>query len=174
MPPGWDGVETTRRIREVDKYIEIVLMTAYTNKPLSDIVRNIKLLHKLLYVRKPFAREEIQQMTISLVEKWNIERELAHTNQKLENSMKMLQKELEHALAKMFVGFLPICAECKKIRDDSGEWNQIDVYIQNHTETKFTYGICPECRDKLYPELRKKDDLPADKVTYDQEKKAKG
>jgi len=153
MPPGWDGVETTRKIREIDKDIEIVVMTAYTNKPLSDIVSNIELLHKLLYVRKPFAREEIQQMTISLVEKWNVERELAERNRQLALSEKALQEQLEDALARILSGFLPICAECKKIRNDHGNWDQIDVYLQSRTYTKFTYGICPECRKKLYPEL---------------------
>lgn len=153
MPPGWDGVETTRKIRELDKDIGIVIMTAYSSKPLSEIVRNIDLLHKLLYIRKPFAREEIQQMTISLVEKWNVERELAIKTERLARSEIMLKEQLKDALAKMLAGFLPICAECKKIRDENGSWTQIDVYIQNHTNTKFTYGICPECKPKLYPEL---------------------
>lgn len=146
MPPGWDGVKTTYKIREIDKDIEIVIMTAYTNKPLSEIIRNIELLHKLLYVRKPFAREEIQQMTISLVEKWNVAKEL-------ERSQQLLREQLDDALAKMLGGLLPICAECKKIRDEDGDWDRIDVYIQNHTNAKFTYGICPECTERLYPEL---------------------
>jgi CheY-like chemotaxis protein len=153
MPPGWDGVETTSKIREFDKDIEIVIMTAYSSRPLSEIVRNIDLLHKLLYIRKPFAREEIQQMTISLVEKWNVERELAITNERLARREVILKEQLEDALTKMLSGFLPICAGCKKIREESGQWTQIDVYIQNHTDTKFTYGICPECKSNLYPEL---------------------
>ncbi|HGE71411.1 TPA: response regulator [Candidatus Poribacteria bacterium] len=153
MPPGWDGIETTRRIREIDKDVEVVIITAYNEKPLSEIVNNIGLLHKLLYIRKPFAREEIQQITISLVEKWNVEKELAEKNRQLEISEQMLRKELKDALAKMLNGFLPICAECKKIRDDNGVWNQIDTYIQKHTGTKFTYSICPECTEKLYPTL---------------------
>ena len=153
MPPGWDGIDTTCKIREIDKHIEIVIMTAYTSKPLSEIVHNIELLHKLLYVRKPFAREEIQQMTISLVEKWNVESELAEKNRQLAHNEQKLQQQLEDAVAKMLRGLLPICSGCKKIRDEDGEWNQIDVYIQNHTDAQFTYGICPECRKRLYPEL---------------------
>ena len=95
MPPGWDGVETTRKIREIDKSIEIVIMTAYTDKPLSEIIHDMELLHKLLYIRKPFAREEIQQMTISLAEKWNAERELAGKNQQLALSKQTLEAVLD-------------------------------------------------------------------------------
>lgn len=95
MPPGIDGVETTRRIRQIDKNIEIVIMTAYTDKPLSEIVRDMELLHKLLYIRKPFAREEIQQMTLSLVEKWNVEKELAENRQQLALSNQRLESVLD-------------------------------------------------------------------------------
>jgi CheY-like chemotaxis protein len=165
MPPGWDGVKTTSRIREIDRDIEIVIMTAYTSKPLSDIISNIELLHKLLYVRKPFAREEIQQMVIALVEKWNVERELAEKNRQLEHNQQLLREELNDALAKMLGGFLPICAECKKIRDEDDNWDRIDVYIQNRTNARFTYGICPECLTRLYPELYEDEaELPLSKT----------
>jgi len=153
MPPGWDGIKTTYKIREIDKELEIVIMTAYTSKPLSEIISNIELLHKLLYVRKPFAREEIQQMTISLAEKWNVERELAERNEQLACSEQLLRRKLENAVAKVLGGYLPICAECKDIRDEDGSWSKIDVYIQKHTDAKITYGICPECKERLYPEL---------------------
>ena len=75
MPPGMDGIETIRRIRKFEKNLEIVIMTAYTDKPLHEIVKNMELLHKLLYIRKPVGRVEIQQLTLSLVERWNVERE---------------------------------------------------------------------------------------------------
>jgi PAS domain S-box-containing protein len=48
-------------------------------------------------------------------------------------------------------GLLPICASCKNIRDDKGYWNQIEVYIRDHSEAEFSHSICPECVKKLYP-----------------------
>ena len=51
-------------------------------------------------------------------------------------------------------GMLPICSSCKKIRDDKGYWNQIEVYIKDHSDAEFSHGICPECIKKLYPNFR--------------------
>jgi len=62
-----------------------------------------------------------------------------------------LKKALEEI--KTLSGFLPICASCKKIRDDKGYWNQIEVYISEHSEAEFSHGICPECAQKLYPDI---------------------
>ena len=50
-------------------------------------------------------------------------------------------------------GLLPICSSCKRIRDDSGYWEQVEVYIQKHSNADFTHGICPECAGRLYPEF---------------------
>jgi hypothetical protein len=63
--------------------------------------------------------------------------------------------ELQKALKKVktLSGFLPICASCKKIRDDQGYWNQIEAYISEHSEAEFSHGICPECAQKLYPDI---------------------
>ena len=62
--------------------------------------------------------------------------------------------ELHQALnqVKTLHGIVPICANCKKIRDDQGYWNQVEVYVRDHTEAKFSHGICPECMEKLYPQ----------------------
>ena len=91
MPPGTDGVETVRQIRQFEQDIEIVIMTAYSDKTLPEIVNDMELLHKLLYIRKPFSREEIQQITLSLTGKWNIEQELAKYRRELEDSNRQLE-----------------------------------------------------------------------------------
>jgi DNA-binding NtrC family response regulator len=62
--------------------------------------------------------------------------------------------ELRQALAKVkqLSGLLPMCASCKKIRDDKGYWNQLEAYISEHSEADFSHGICPDCVKKHYPE----------------------
>lgn len=63
--------------------------------------------------------------------------------------------ELTKALAEVrtLSGLLPICASCKKIRDDSGYWEQIEEYITERSDAQFSHGICPECMKKLYPNI---------------------
>jgi hypothetical protein len=62
--------------------------------------------------------------------------------------------QLEQALGevKKLSGLLPICASCKKVRDDGGYWQQIEAYVRDHSEADFSHGICPECYQRLYPE----------------------
>ena len=63
--------------------------------------------------------------------------------------------DLEKALEKVqqLKGLIPICAECKRIRDDQGYWNKLETYLQQHSEARFSHGLCPECAAKLYPDL---------------------
>ncbi|MBI2015862.1 MAG: hypothetical protein HYS77_10050, partial [Candidatus Rokubacteria bacterium] len=67
-------------------------------------------------------------------------------------------RELEEALArvKQLQGLLPICSYCKKVRDDQNYWQQVEIYIEGHSDAQFTHGICPECREKyVEPELER-------------------
>jgi PAS domain S-box-containing protein len=72
-----------------------------------------------------------------------------------EEEREKLISKLQGALSKvkMLSGLLPICASCKKIRDDKGYWGQIESYIRDHSEAEFSHGICPECMKKLYPDF---------------------
>jgi hypothetical protein len=71
---------------------------------------------------------------------------------RIEEEREKLVGELQKALSevKKLSGFLPICASCKKIRDDKGYWRQIEAYIRDHSEAEFSHGLCPDCAKKLY------------------------
>jgi signal transduction histidine kinase len=83
------------------------------------------------------------------------EAEVEQYRQNLERLVEKRTEELQLAQSKIKIlkGFLPICANCKKIRDDKGTWNQIESYIRDHSEAEFSHGICPVCAKDLYPDL---------------------
>jgi len=91
-----------------------------------------------------------------------VELSLAHheieRRKKVEKEKEGLIRELQQALSevKILRGFLPICASCKKIRDDEGYWHQIEAYIQAHTEAVFSHSICPACAEQLYPGFKRR------------------
>ncbi len=87
---------------------------------------------------------------------------LRQSHDHLEERVRSRTVELENANARLVAvlnevktlkGMLPICANCKKVRDDSGYWNKIEDYIRDHSEAEFSHGICPECFRKLYPDM---------------------
>ena len=83
-------------------------------------------------------------------------RDLSDANRALERDIvkrKKVEAELREALAevKTLSGLLPICANCKQIRDDKGYWSSVEKYVSSHSEAEFTHGICPDCLVKLYP-----------------------
>ena len=71
---------------------------------------------------------------------------------KVEKALLNERNELQKALSeiKTLSGLLPICASCKKIRDDKGYWNQLELYIRDHSEAEFSHSICPKCKKELY------------------------
>ena len=80
------------------------------------------------------------------------EAELVKHREHLEELVKARTAELEESLArvKTLSGLVPICSACKKIRDDQGFWNQVDTYIEQHSEALFSHGLCPDCTHDLY------------------------
>jgi PAS domain S-box-containing protein len=77
-----------------------------------------------------------------------------NSRKQAEVEKELLIDELQRAMAevKTLSGFLPICSGCKKIRDDKGYWNQIEAYLRDNSEARFSHSLCPECAKKLYPE----------------------
>jgi GAF domain-containing protein len=70
-----------------------------------------------------------------------------------EREREHLREHLQRALGRILSGLLPICASCKRIRDEEGAWHQLEEYLHHHSEVRFTHGLCPECTRTLYPEL---------------------
>lgn len=85
-----------------------------------------------------------------------------------ETQLRLQNERLRDAISEIhrLRGILPICAACKKIRDDNGYWHQVEVYIRDHSEADFSHSICPDCMKKLYPEYQPGEDgvegIPAD------------
>ncbi|MBF0266549.1 MAG: response regulator [Gammaproteobacteria bacterium] len=76
MPPGWDGVRTAKEVRKLDQYIEIIVVTAFADSSISEIVHKVGFTDRLLYLKKPFDDEEILQLADSLSMRWNLERKV--------------------------------------------------------------------------------------------------
>lgn len=95
-------------------------------------------------------RDDTGEMTHYIAIKENITEE-----KRLQAERETLISDLQTALqeVKALSGLLPICASCKSIRNDRGYWHSIETYIEAHSKATFSHGICPECIQKLYPEI---------------------
>lgn len=169
MPPGWDGVETIARIWQSYPEIQIVVCTAYSDYSWEAMRAKVGQPDSLLVLKKPFDNVEVQQMAHALTEKWRLHQgmklQMDHLEKLVQDRTKVLQEtnialeatnhELKRAMAKVktLEGLLPICAHCKKIRDEKGTWNQIELFIRDRSEAKFSHGICPTCIEQLYPQF---------------------
>ena len=91
---------------------------------------------------KPFDPDELQARI-------QVGARVVDLQQALANRLSQLEQATSQI--KQLHGILPICANCKKIRDGEGSWNQIEHYIQSHSDAEFSHGICPTCAKVLYP-----------------------
>lgn len=84
------------------------------------------------------------------------ERKLHAANQQLAEQVQQLTQAMQEI--KTLQGIVPICASCKRIRDDAGYWNQVEDYVRDHTDATFSHGICPQCAKELYAQFLKPDE----------------
>jgi DNA-binding NtrC family response regulator len=146
--PGLNGIELLQLVREVNQYIEVIVITAF-----GTIKTAVEAMQKGAFT---FVTKPVDLGSLAIHIERAMERKLLHfEKERLKEERENLIAELHEAIEKIKVldGLVPICANCKKIRDDKGYWNQIEQYITKHSSAKFTHGICPECVDKLYPGL---------------------
>jgi DNA-binding response OmpR family regulator len=141
MLPDIDGVEICRRIRaQHQRPVYIIMLTARTGG--KDLVEGLQA-GADDYVSKPFDPEEMKARLQVGVRVATLEQALAARVAELEEALEQVQ-QLE--------GLLPICAYCKKIRDDGQYWRQVDEYIAHHTKVRFSHGICPDCMERVLRE----------------------
>jgi len=106
------------------------------------------MLKRLRYTMDIERRVKLQAQTNELLKNEIAERKKAH--EELDKTIANLQLALDEI--KTLRGILPICSFCKKIRNDKGYWEQVDVYIHRHSQADISHGICPDCQQKHYPE----------------------
>lgn len=104
------------------------------------------------YISKPFQTEEVLARVKTHLTLRALQKDLEEKNTRLQE----LNKDLQDALneIKTLRGIIPICASCKKIRDDDNSWQMLEKYISEHSEAQFSHGICPDCAKKLYPDMK--------------------
>ena len=144
LMPGMDGVDVCRAVRESreDQPLYVLLLTVKTER--ADTLEALGA-GADDFLSKPFDYEELR-----------VRLEVGKRVIGLQESLQRRARELQEALdqIKTLSGLLPICAGCRKIRDDTGYWLQVESYLGDRLDVKFTHGLCPDCSHMLYPEYR--------------------
>jgi len=165
MMPGMDGFEVCRQLKGEDRtrHIPIIFITAKTEK--EDIIQGFDA-GAVDYVTKPFNAAELSARIQTHLELkrskeviQNQAEELTWTNKRLMKKNQKLERALEEI--ETLKGLLPVCSNCKKIRNTNADtkkqssWISLEAYLHEHTAAEVTHSICPHCMAELYPELIK-------------------
>ncbi|MBI4914068.1 MAG: PleD family two-component system response regulator [Acidobacteria bacterium] len=143
LMPDMDGYQVLSHLRTLPggREVPVIFLTARTE--LTDIVEGLEQ-GAADYVGKPFSGAELKA------------RVRAHLGAKLARDRERgLIADLRNALAKVkqLSGLIPICAQCKKVRNDQGFWQQVEDYISRHTDALFSHSLCPDCVPVYFPDL---------------------
>ena len=151
--PVLDGIEMSKEIKLLDKNSKIILTTAHSDA--SILLDSIEVgVDK--YLLKPLDMEVLYSALDQCAETVTLERKIQQQYREKDELIARLQEALDNV--KKLSGLIPICSNCKKIRNDEGYWKQIEGYISEHSEARFSHGICPDCAKKIYSEFLK--DVP--------------
>ncbi len=144
--PGMNGIEASRQITESHP-TPIVVLTAYDTP---DLVKQASEAGVGAYLIKPPNAQDMDRAILIAMARFEDMQALRRLNLELQTRNKALEQALIEV--KQLSGLLPICASCKQIRDDEGDWHQIEAYIKEHSEAEFSHGLCPDCLRRLYPD----------------------
>jgi phosphoserine phosphatase RsbU/P len=142
MMPEMNGLEVVCRVRALptNRPPHLIMLTTKSDK--DDIIAGLEA-GANDYLAKPFHVGELRARI-------EVGRRMVEMQAALADKIEELRQAFDQI--KTLRGIVPICAGCKQIRDDRGYWNQVEVYVRDHTEAQFSHGICPDCMKKLYPD----------------------
>ena len=150
MMPGVDGLEACRRIIATEwlQDIPIIVITVKTGE--QDLLAAFAA-GAMDYIRKPVNPVELVARVSSALTL----RAERNTRKAREQELRLRTQELEQALrdVKVLRKLIPICANCKRVRTDAGDWQQLEEYIRCHAEVEFSHGICQVCMKAVYPDV---------------------
>jgi YesN/AraC family two-component response regulator len=142
--PEMNGIEATKIIQE-NCPTPVIILTAYES---SELIDEASEAGASAYLIKPLKKSLIKQSIAIALARHNDIMKIRRLNKELSTKIEELKKAIVEI--KTLRGIIPICASCKKIRDDNGYWREVSNYISIHTEAEFSHGICPDCIKKLY------------------------
>jgi response regulator RpfG family c-di-GMP phosphodiesterase len=148
LMPEQDGVETCRQIKRCAHLEDIPVIMVTAKSDLSNLQEAFAA-GAMDFISKPVNSVELlARVSSALLLKQEMDR---RKNRELD--LRRSNEELQQALkeVKVLRGLIPICASCKKIRNDGGFWQQIEEYLAEHSEAEFSHGLCQPCIKKLYP-----------------------
>jgi PleD family two-component response regulator len=150
MMPDMNGFEVCAQLKSDARTRDIPVIFISALDETSDKVRAFDE-GGVDYITKPFEAGEV----LARVNTHLTIRNLQKTLQAQNNELQQKNKELQQALGSVntLSGLLPICAHCKKIRDDAGYWQDVEIYIRDHSDAVLSHGLCPDCIVDLYPEM---------------------
>ncbi|MDR4479439.1 MAG: response regulator [Nitrospira sp.] len=148
LMPGIDGVAATQRIKDLEHLRDIPVIVVTAKTALGDLQAAFAA-GAMDFITKPVNSVELLARVNSAL---MLKKEM-DCRKTREMELRRSNTELQQALreVKVLKGLVPICASCKKIRNDQGFWQQLEEYIQQHSEAEFSHGLCTPCIKKHYP-----------------------
>ena len=132
MMPQMDGYEVCTRLKADESTRDIPVIFLSAKRETDDLIRGFDV-GGIDYITKPFQGAELLVRVKTHIE------------------LKKAREEI-----KTLRGIIPICASCKKIRDDKGFWSSVETYIESQSDATFSHGVCPDCAEELYGDIFRK------------------
>jgi DNA-binding response OmpR family regulator len=144
--PKIDGLELVREVRALPTPRPPYIIILSTKSETADVVAGLDA-GADDYLVKPFDAAELRARV-------EVGRRMLEMRAVLADKVQELALALDQV--KTLRGIVPICANCKNVRDDQGYWNRVETYMRDHTGAEFSHAVCPDCMEKLYPQLQAK------------------